>query len=124
LAVGLAFFALCSLLREAIQPHLANAPYLNALLTVVTFVLPGAFVGACSAQHSLRYGVILGVLAGAFVTLQLGHFAHVNWGARQTLQIFGTFAGIGIILCEIGALAGRALARTSRSSNSGRLREP
>src|ERR1700704_2687132 len=102
LALGLVLFALCSLLREAVQPYLGNAPYVGALLTVVIFVLPGALVGALSPRHSLLYGVILGVLAGAFVTMQVGHFSHINWIARPTLQIFGTFAGIGIILCEIG----------------------
>lgn len=112
LAVGLALFALCSLLREAMAVHLANVPYLNSLLTVVTFVLPGALVGACSPRHTLLHGVILGVLAGAFVTLQLAHFSHIRW-TTPTLQIFATFAGLGIILCEIGALAGRALVRKS-----------
>jgi hypothetical protein len=111
LALGLVLFALCSLLREALQPHLVNAPYVGALLTVIIFLLPGTLVGALSPSHSLLYGVVLGVLAGAFVTMQVGHFSHVHWTARPTLQIFGTFAGIGIILCEAGALAGRALAR-------------
>ncbi len=118
LAVALALFALCSVLREAMATHLANTPYLNALLTVLTFVLPGALVGAWSPRHTLLHGVILGVLAGAFVTLQLGHFSLVRWTARPTLQILATFAGMGIILCEIGALAGRAFARKSRSSEN------
>jgi hypothetical protein len=110
LALGLAFFALCSLLREAMLPHLVNAPYLNAFLAVANFILAGALVGASSPRHSLLFGVVLGVLAGVFVTMQVGHFSHINWGARPTLQIFATYAGIGIILCETGALAGRALA--------------
>jgi hypothetical protein len=118
LAIGWAFFALCSLLREAIQPHLVNAPYLNAVLTVVIFILPGVFVGASSPRHSLLYGVTLGVLAAVFVTMQVGHFSHINWTARPTLQVFGAFAGIGIILCETGALAGRALALKRLSSDS------
>jgi hypothetical protein len=117
LAVGLTFFALCSLLREAMQPHLANAPYLNAFLTVAIFILAGTLVGASSPRHSLLYGLILGVLAGVFVILQVGHFSHINWAARPTLQIFATYAGIGIILCETGALAGRALAGKWLSSN-------
>jgi len=126
LAIGLAFFALFSLLREAIQPQLANTPYLSALLTVTIFVLPGALVGASSPRHSLLYGVLMGVLAGVFVTLQVGHFSHINWSERPTLEILGTFTGIGIILCEIGALAGRALAlkwQTSKHGNE-RPREP
>ena len=109
LAVGLVFFALCSWLRQALQPHVLHAPYLGALLTGATFVLPGALVGACSPRHSLLYGVILGVLAGALATWQYGHFPHTS--THSTLQIFAFFAGLGIALCEIGALAGRAIAR-------------
>jgi hypothetical protein len=123
LAVGLALFAVLSLLRETLQPHLGNASYLGALLTVAIFVLPGALVGALSPGHSLLYGVILGVLAGAFVTLQVGHFSHINWAARLTLVAFGVYAGTGIILCEIGSLAGRALALRWQSSGS-RLDSP
>lgn len=111
LALGLVLFALCSLLREAIEPHLGNSTFVRALLTILVFVLPGALVGALSPRHSLLYGVVLGVLAGAFVTMQVGHFSHIDWSARPTLRIFATFAGIGIMLCEIGALAGRGLAR-------------
>ena len=55
--------------------------------------------------------MILGVLAAAFVTLQLGHFSHVDWTGRTTLRVFGVSAGLGIILCELGALCGRALVR-------------
>jgi len=126
LAVGLALFAVFSLLREAIQPHLGNDSYLGALLTVVIFVLPGVLVGASSLRHSLLYGVVLGVMAGAFVTLQVGHFSHINWTARPTLMIFVSFAGMGIIFCEIGALVGRALALKWLSSNyrMERPREP
>jgi Na+-translocating ferredoxin:NAD+ oxidoreductase RnfD subunit len=108
LAMGLVFFALCSWLREALQPHLLNAPYLGALLTGATFVLAGALVGACSPRHTLLYGVILGVLAGALATWQFGHFSPTR--THSTLQVFATFAGWGIVLCEIGALAGRAIA--------------
>jgi hypothetical protein len=115
LAVGLALFAVLSVLRAALQPHLGNASYLGPLLTVVMFVLPGALVGALSPGHSLLYGVLLGVLAGAFVTLQVGHFSHITWATRPTLLTFGIYAGIGIILCEIGSLAGRALALRRRS---------
>jgi heme/copper-type cytochrome/quinol oxidase subunit 4 len=106
--------------------HLANAPYLSASLTVLTFVLPGALVGASSPRHTLLHGVVLGALAGAFMTLQLAHFSHIRWTARSTLQAFATFAGMGIILCEIGALAGRALVWKSRSSQNRteRLHEP
>lgn len=111
LALGLALFALCSVLREAVQAHLGNARFVGALLTVMVFVLPGALVGALSPRHSLLHGVVLGVLAGVFVTMQVGHFSQIHWTARPTLQVFATFAGIGIILCEIGALAGRSLAR-------------
>jgi len=108
LAVGLVFFALCGWLRALLQPHLLHAPYLAALLTGATFVLAGALVGACSPRHSLLYGVILGVLAGALATWQFGHFPYAS--RHSTLQVFATFAGLGIALCEIGALAGRAIA--------------
>jgi hypothetical protein len=110
LTAGLALFAVFSLLRVALLPHLGNASYLGVLLTVAIFVLPGVLVGASSPRHSLLYGVLLGVLAGAFATLQAGHFSHFNWTARPTLIVFASFAGMGIILCEVGALAGRALA--------------
>ena len=108
LAVGLVFFALCSWLRQALQPHLLHAPFLGALLTGATFVLAGALVGACSPRHTLLYGVILGVLAGALATWQYGHFPHA--GTHSTLQMFAFYAGLGIVLCEIGALLGRAIA--------------
>ena len=117
LAVGLAVFAVGSLLREAIQPHLENTPYVGALLTVAIFLLPGALVGGWSPRHTLMHGVILGILTAVFVTLQVGHFSRIDWTARSTLQVFGVFAGVGIILCEIGALGGRALARKWLSSN-------
>jgi len=125
LAVGLALFAVLSLLRVAIQPHLEDAAYLGAFLTVLVFVLPGVLVGAFSPGHSLRYGVLLGVLVGAFATWQVNHF-HFKLSARPTLLVFGYFAGTGIILCEIGALAGRALALIGLSSNNRieRPREP
>lgn len=110
LLIALAVFAVFSLLRGAIQPRLGNASYLGALLTLAAFVLPGGLVGAASPRHSLLYGVLLGVLAGAFATWQVAHFSHVVWTSRPTLMILATFAGMGIILCEIGALAGRALA--------------
>jgi uncharacterized membrane protein len=123
LAAGLALFGVFSLLRQAIQPHLGNAPYLGALLTVAIFMLPGVLVGAYSPRHSLLYGVVLGVLAGAIVTLQVGHFSHIHWTARPTLLVFGIFAGMGIIFCELGALAGRALALKWLSSRY-RLERP
>ncbi len=118
LAVGLALFAALSLLRQALQPHLGNASYLGALLTAAIFVLPGVLVGALSPGHSLLYGVLLGVLAGALETLQLGHFSHISGVMRPTLVTFGIYAGIGIILCEIGSLLGRAWALRTRSSGS------
>jgi len=111
LAIGLAVFALGSLLRAAIQPYLGSTHYLGAILTAAVFLIPGALVGAWSPRHTLMHGVILGVLAAAFVTLQLGHFSHVDWTGRTTLRVFGVSAGLGIILCELGALCGRALVR-------------
>jgi len=72
---GLVLFALCSLLRQAIQPHLTHN--------------------------------------------QIGGFSHVDWTLRPTWQIFGVLASLGFILCEIGALGGRALARSWLSSKSG-----
>ncbi len=124
LVLGLAFFAVCSLLREAMLPHLAHAPYLNAFFAVAIFILAGALVGAYSPQHSLLYGLILGVLVGVFVTLQVGHFSHIDWAALPTLQVFAAYAGIGIILCETGALAGRALAGKWQSSRHRMERPP
>jgi hypothetical protein len=119
LAAGLALFAVFSLLRVAILPRLGNASYFGVLLTVAIFALPGVLVGASSPRHSLLYGVLLGALAGAFATLQAGHFSNINWMSRPTLMVFGSFAGTGIILCEIGALAGRALALKRPTANSG-----
>jgi hypothetical protein len=126
LVVGLALFAVLSLLREAIQPRLWNDSYLGGLLTLVIFVVPGALVGATSPRHSLLYGVVLGLLAGAFATLQVGHFSHIDLTAQTTRLFFLSFAGMGIILCEIGALAGRAIALKWLSSNNRieRPREP
>jgi hypothetical protein len=117
LAVGLALFAVLSLLREAIQPHLGHDSILGGLLTVVTFALPGALVGALSPRHSLPFGVLLGVLVAVFATLEVGHFSHIMWTARPTLRVFASFVGMGIILCELGALAGRAVALKWLPSN-------
>jgi xanthine/uracil permease len=94
-----------------VQPHLAHTPYLGALLTVAVFLLPAVLVGAWSPRHSLLHGVIMGVLAAAFVTMQIGHFSRLDWTARPTLQTFAALAGTGIIACEIGAFIGRAVAR-------------
>jgi hypothetical protein len=116
---GLVLFALCSLLRQAVQSHLTHTPYVAALLTFAVFLLPGAFVGAVSPRYALLDGVVLAVLAAAFATLQIGGFSHVDWTARPTWQVFGAFASLGFILCEIGALGGRALARSWSSSKSG-----
>jgi len=122
LAVALALFAMGSLLREALQPHLGSAHYLGALVSLAVFLLTGALVGGWSPRHTLLHGVILGVLAGAFVTAQMAYLSHVHWTARTTLQVFGPLAGLGIILCEVGALGGRALARNSAAANRGRDR--
>jgi len=116
---GLVLFALCSLLRQAIQPHLTHTPYIAALLTFAVFLVPGAFVGAVSPRYALLDGVVLAVLAAAFATLQIGGFSHVDWTARPTWQVFGAFASLGFILCELGALGGRAVARSWSSSKSG-----
>jgi len=119
LAGGLVLFAFFSLLRQAIQPHLTHTPYIAALLTFAVFLLPGAFVGAVSPRYALLDGVVLAVLAAAFATLQIGGFSHVDWTARPTWQVFVAFASLGFILCEIGALGGRALAGSWSSSKSG-----
>ena len=116
---GLVFFAFFSLLRQAIQPYLTHTPYIAALLTFAVFLVPGAFVGAVSPRYALLDGVVLAVLGAAFATHQIGGFSHVDWTLRPTWQIFGSFASLGFILCEIGALGGRALARSWSSSKSG-----
>jgi len=115
---GLVLFALSSLLRQAVQPHLTHTPYVAALLTLAVFLLPGAFVGAVSPRYALLDGVVLAVLAAAFATLQIAGFSHVDWTARPTWQVFGAFASLGFILCEIGALGGRAFARSWLSSKN------
>jgi hypothetical protein len=107
LMAGISVFIVCSLLRVAGNPLVDQVPVVAATLTFLVFIIPGSITGFISPRSSFWNGVILGVIAAAFVTFQSFQFRQPNWSSIFLYQAVGFLACLNVPLCIVGALGGR-----------------
>lgn len=107
LMVGAMVLIACTLARLAGQPLVANTPVVAAVSTLLLFLIPGAVTGVIAPRSFFWNGVILGMIAAAFVTLQSFQFNRPNWSSILLYEAIGVLACASVPLCIVGALAGR-----------------
>ncbi len=107
LMTGISVFIVCSLLRVAGKPLVEQVPDVAAILTFLVFLIPGSITGFISPRSFFWNGVILGVIAAAFVTFQSFQFGQPNWSSIFLYQAIGLLACLSVPLCIVGALGGR-----------------
>jgi hypothetical protein len=101
----------CSLARVAGQPLVDNVPIVAAVLTFLVFLIPGAVAGLIAPRSFLWDGLILGMIAAGFVTLQSFQFRLPNWSSILLYEAIGMLACLSVPLCIAGALGGRFVSR-------------
>jgi hypothetical protein len=106
MAAALALIA-CSLARVAGQSLVDNLPAVAAVLTLLVFVIPGAVAGVMAPRSFFWDGLILGMIAAAFVTLQSFQFRLPNWSSIVLYEAIGVWACVSVPSCIVGALGGR-----------------
>src|ERR1700733_14949474 len=77
------------LMRVASQPLLDHLPALGAVLTLLVFLIPGAITGVIAPRAFFWNGVILGMIAAVFVTLNSFHFRFPNWSSIVLYEAIG-----------------------------------
>ena len=93
----------CSLARVAGQSLVDNLPAVAAVLTLLVFLIPGVI----APRSFLSDGLILGIIAAAFVTLQSFQFRLPNWSSIVLYEAIGVWACVSVPLCIVGAASGR-----------------
>jgi hypothetical protein len=99
------------LMRVAGQPLVDHAPVLGAILTLLVFLIPGAITGVIAPRSFFWNGVILGMIAAVFVTLNSFHFRLPNWSSIVLYEAIGLLACVTVTSCIVGALGGRFVGR-------------
>jgi hypothetical protein len=107
LMAGATVLIVCSLARVAGQPLVANAPGVAAVSTLLVFLIPGAVAGVIAPRSFLWDGVILGLIAATFATLQSFAFRQPNWSSIILYQAIGVLACMSFPSCVVGAFGGR-----------------
>lgn len=107
LMAGISIFVVCSFLRVAGKPLVDQVPVVAATLTLLVFLIPGAITGFITPRSFFWNGVILGLIAAAFVTFQSFQFRLPNWSSIFLYQAIGVLACLSVPLCIAGALGGR-----------------
>src|ERR1700679_1919061 len=97
----------CSLARVAGQSLVDNLPAVAAVLTLLVFLIPGVVAGVIAPRSFLSDGLILGIIAAAFVTLQSFQFRLPNWSSIVLYEAIGVWACVSVPLCIVGAASGR-----------------
>ena len=97
----------CSLARVAGQSLVDNLPAVAAVLTLLVFLIPGVVAGVIAPRSFLWDGLILGMIAAAFVTLQSFQFRLPNWSSIVLYEAIGLCACVSVPSCIVGALGGR-----------------
>ena len=97
----------CSLARVAGQSLVDNLPAVAAVLTLLVFLIPGVVAGVIAPRSFLWDGLILGMIAAAFVTLQSFQFRLPNWSSSVLYEAIGVWACVSVPSCIVGALGGR-----------------
>jgi p-aminobenzoyl-glutamate transporter AbgT len=97
----------CSLARAAGQSFVNDAPVVAAVLTFLVFLIPGVVAGVIAPRSFLWDGLILGMIAAAFVTFQSLQFRVPNWSSIVLYEAIGVWACVSAPLCIVGALGGR-----------------
>jgi len=106
IVAGSATFALTGAIRVQLQDSLSPEPWLAIILTVLTYVIPGAVVGIIVLRRSFVLGAALGALTLPVVMVLFGadELRFVPLGMWYQPMLI--WLVLGIVLCPLGSLFG------------------
>jgi hypothetical protein len=107
LMAGAIVLIACSLARVAGQPLVVNMPVVAAVSTLLVFLIPGAVAGVIAPRSFFWDGLILGMIAAAFVTLQSSQFRMPNWSSIILYEAIGAWSCVSVPSSIVGTLGGR-----------------